>query len=69
MKPMAALFLPDVLSLIGPTGFTSLWAYLDPGAGSMLFQVVIAGLLSSMFVAKNSLHYIRGRLFAKKPKI
>jgi hypothetical protein len=66
---MAISFLPDVVPLLEPAAFTSLWAYLDPGAGSMLFQVVIAGLLSSMFFAKNSYHLVRVRLFAKKSKI
>src|SRR5690349_11992991 len=54
VKSMATLFSPAVVQLLEPTTFTSVWAYLDPGAGSMLFQVVIAGLLSSMFFAKNS---------------
>lgn len=68
-QPMAILFLADVVPLLEQAAFTSVWAYLDPGAGSMLFQVVIAGLLSSMFFAKNSYHLVRGRLFAKKSKI
>lgn len=28
-------------------------AYLDPGTGSYLFQILIAGLLGSLFFAKN----------------
>jgi len=44
----------------------TLLAYLDPGTGSLLLQVMIAGLLSSMFFLKTSLVVVRaslGRLF------
>ncbi|ODT97726.1 MAG: hypothetical protein ABS79_07075 [Planctomycetes bacterium SCN 63-9] len=44
-------------------------AYLDPGAGSMLLQVLIAGVFSSIFFAKSSLTYVRDALLAKKKKI
>jgi hypothetical protein len=46
----------------------TLLAYLDPGSGSLLLQVMIAGLLSGMFFMKSSLVVIRGslsRLFKK----
>ena len=33
--------------------FPVLLAYLDPGTGSMVFQMLIAGLLSSMFVIRS----------------
>lgn len=66
---MATLLLPGVVLMLEQAFFTSVWAYLDPGAGSMLFQVVIAGLLSSMFFAKNSYQLVRGWVFAKKSKI
>ncbi len=36
-----------------------LWAYLDPGMGSMLFQVLVAGLLSSSFFLKSWVRSIR----------
>jgi hypothetical protein len=55
-----------VVAQIEPT--TLVWGYLDPGAGSMLFQVLIAGLLSTMFFAKNSVQLVRARLFARKAK-
>ena len=32
----------------GPDVSPCFWAYLDPGSGSMLFQVLIAGLLSAL---------------------
>jgi hypothetical protein len=43
-----------------------LLAYLDPGSGSLLLQLLIAGLLSGMFFMKSSLIVVRaslGRLF------
>jgi len=36
-----------------------LLAYLDPGSGSLLLQVLIAGLLSSLFFLKSSLMMVR----------
>jgi len=41
-------------------------AYLDPGTGSLLLQMLIAGLLSGMFFMKTSLVMVRAsvtRLF------
>jgi hypothetical protein len=41
-------------------------AYLDPGTGSLLLQMLFAGLLSGMFFMKTSLGAFRasmGRLF------
>jgi hypothetical protein len=43
-------------------------SYLDPGAGSMLYQVLIAGVLSTMYFARNSLQLVKLRLFDKKSK-
>ena len=40
--------------------------YLDPGAGSMLLQVLIAGVFSSLFFAKSSFLYVREALLSKK---
>ena len=31
----------------------SLWAYLDPGAGSMVFQILVASFLSGAFFLKS----------------
>jgi hypothetical protein len=44
---------------------TSLWAYLDPGTGSMVFQVLVAGLLSSMFFLKTWMRSIRDSVWLK----
>jgi hypothetical protein len=37
------------------TGAPMLWAYLDPGSGSLLFQMMIAGLLSGAYVLRTTL--------------
>jgi len=50
---------PDLNSL-------ALLGYLDPGTGSLLLQVLFAGLLSGFFFMKSSLIGLRGsfgRLF------
>lgn len=39
-----------------------LWAYLDPGTGSMMLQVLLAGLLSSAFFVKTWVRQLRGAL-------
>lgn len=36
-----------------------LLAYLDPGSGSLLLQVLIAGLFSSLFFLKSSFLMVR----------
>jgi hypothetical protein len=35
------------------------WAYLDPGTGSMMLQILLAGILSSMFFVKSWFRQIR----------
>jgi hypothetical protein len=54
MIPLAGLLTGD---LVGVAPFV--WAYLDPGSGSMLFQVLIAGLLSALFCARTALAQIK----------
>jgi len=44
------------------------WAYLDPGSGSMLFQVLIAGLLSALFCARSTLFELKSALFGDQEK-
>lgn len=58
------------LSFLGETGVFSstLLAYLDPGTGSLLFQMLIAGLLSGAYVLRSSLWSLRkliGRSLSK----
>jgi hypothetical protein len=45
-----------------------LWAYLDPGTGSMLLQVLIAGLLSTSFFVKSWVRQLRGSLLLLKSR-
>lgn len=52
-----------------PSAFHSLqmtWGYLDPGSGSMLLQVLLAGLLSSSFFVKSWIRQIRDGAWLKK---
>ncbi len=62
----STVMVPQLTSLL-ISGIASssapVWAYLDPGSGSMLFQVLIAGLLSTMFCAKSFLAQLRASLF------
>lgn len=39
-------------------------AYLDPGSGSLLFQLLVGGILSGLFAIK--LYYKKIKLFFKK---
>jgi hypothetical protein len=45
-----------------------LWAYLDPGMGSMVLQVLLAGLLSSSFFLKSWLRQVRETFWVKARK-
>jgi len=45
-----------------------LWAYLDPGMGSMVLQVLLAGLLSSSFFLKSWARQVREMVWAKTRK-
>jgi hypothetical protein len=42
------------------------WSYLDPGTGSMVLQVLFAGLLSSSFFVKSWIRQIRDGGWLKK---
>lgn len=43
-------------------GSSPLLAYLDPGTGSLLFQMLIAGLLSGAYVLRSSIWSLRKML-------
>ena len=45
-----------------------LWAYLDPGMGSMVLQVLLAGLLSSSFFLKTWVRQVREALWTRARK-
>jgi hypothetical protein len=44
------------------------WSYLDPGAGSMVLQVLLAGMLSSAFFVKTWIRQFREGLLARHKK-
>jgi len=46
----------------GPLAGGPLLAYLDPGTGSFILQVLIAGLLGSMFALKQSWQWVKCQL-------
>ncbi len=51
MKRPCKLFLP--LALTGATGFVSpAYAYLDPGTGSMLAQLLLGGVAGALVIGK-----------------
>jgi hypothetical protein len=52
----------------GPDVSPCFWAYLDPGSGSMLFQVLIAGLLSALFCARSTLFELKSAWFGDQEK-
>jgi len=46
------------------------WAYLDPGTGSMMLQLLLGGIVGAMVVGKVYWHRFRGfvtSLFSGKP--
>jgi hypothetical protein len=45
-----------------------LWGYLDPGMGSMVFQVLVASLLSTSFFLKSWIRQVRHGLLLKTKK-
>lgn len=49
--------LPIILKIISPT----LLAYLDPGTGSFIYQLLIAGLMGGLFLLK--LYWKRIKIF------
>ncbi len=54
-----------ILGLIFLTTARKTYAYLDPGTGSYIFQILIAGLLGSTFFLKSAIKKIINK-FRKK---
>jgi hypothetical protein len=46
-----------------PSGLV--WAYLDPGTGSLFLQMMIAGLLSGMYFANSAVRFVMTSVFKK----
>jgi hypothetical protein len=51
------LILPIVMN--GDQGIAGLWAYLDPGSGSLALQVLLAGLMSAGFCLRSWVRHLR----------
>ena len=47
----------------------AVWAYLDPGAGSMMLQVLLATVLSSAFFMKTWFRQVRESLLIRNKKV
>jgi hypothetical protein len=45
-----------------------IWAYLDPGSGSMMLQILLATMLSSAFFVKSWIRQFRGVLLLRNKK-
>jgi hypothetical protein len=50
------------------TSIPHVWSYLDPGAGSMMLQVLLAGMLSSAFFVKTWIRQLREGLLTRHKK-
>jgi hypothetical protein len=53
------------MSLASTAGLSPVWAYLDPGSGSLILQVLLATVLSGLFFAKSAFQYVRNAIFRK----
>jgi hypothetical protein len=54
--------------LASPASIPHVWSYLDPGTGSMVLQVLLAGMLSSAFFVKTWIRQFREGLLARHKK-
>lgn len=45
-----------------------IWAYLDPGAGSMMLQILLASMLSSAFFLKTWFRHVREVVLIRNKK-
>ena len=60
-----------VFYLVGFSGENA-YAYIDPASGSYIFQLIVAGLLGTLYVLKvywKSLKAFLGNLFSKKTEV
>ena len=61
---LSALFLAVLFFLLLPG---QAHAYIDPGSGSLIWQVLIAGLLSGLVLVKTYWHRIRRLITGQEP--
>jgi hypothetical protein len=67
-KRLGTILLFGLLAVLFGTG--PAWAYLDPGTGSMMLQLLLGGIAGAMVVGKLYWHRFRGFVtsrFAGKP--
>lgn len=63
---MLSTFASTILS--GPSDMAApLLAYLDPGTGSMALQILIAGMLSTLYFFRSSMTQIKCWVAAHRP--
>jgi hypothetical protein len=55
-----------VSGVFGGISAEPILAYLDPGSGSMILQVLIAGTLSSLYFMRSSISYMKTWLSGNK---
>ena len=53
----------------GVIWFNDAYAYLDPGAGSLILQSAFAGIAAGIFMIKSYWSNLKAMFFAKKNKI
>jgi hypothetical protein len=65
-----AMLSPESLdvALTAMSSSMRLWGYLDPGTGSMVFQVLVAGLFTTSFFLRSWVRYVRDGLLLKLRK-
>ena len=62
-KAAAPLFLCACIVLLSPS---DAWAYIDPGTGSYLFQLLIAGGLAGLYTFRRYWHTVRDWFVRRK---
>lgn len=63
------LLVDSSISLLSSlTAIPHVWSYLDPGAGSMMLQILLASMLSSAFFVKTWIRQLREGLVTRYKK-
>jgi len=71
MYKLNVVFFTAIITLIALTQTRDAFAYLDPGTGSYIFQLIIAGALGAIFSLKifwSKIKVFFGNLFGRKDK-
>ena len=62
----ALLLFCSLILLLSPS---DAWAYIDPGTGSYLFQLVIAGGLAGLYTLRRYWRTVRDRFVRRKDQL